>query len=120
MKQEGIECKKCKKYNTCDTTCIYVDNVVDDNKGDYALSLEYNDERLTEDYKDVLNDLRAGLEKRQREINIEHIKQIRDLRLRAIATMIYAGIPVVDIATLLNKSESQIYRIIKKGKKSKR
>lgn len=112
---KALLCKNCAHYETCEKPCIYVDNIAYDGTKKDEFSFCFDDNRITADYKEILEEIKKGAEKRKRNINIESIRNIKDMRLRAIATMIYAKISIMDIANLLNRSESQIYRIIKKG-----
>ncbi|MBF0517703.1 MAG: hypothetical protein HQK97_11420 [Nitrospirae bacterium] len=105
-------CMRCKKYIGCDETCVYVERILAVKS--YCPEISMDDNVLTRDYKEVLNDLREGKEQLKK-VNIGKIRQIKDIRLRAIASMIYSKISIFEIAALLDKSVSQIYRIVNRG-----
>ena len=48
-------------------------------------------------------------------VDIGRIRAIEDIRVRAVAAMIYARLQMKDIARVMEKSESQVYRMIHKG-----
>ncbi|MBF0319057.1 MAG: hypothetical protein HQL01_04550 [Nitrospirae bacterium] len=105
-------CMRCKKYMTCNETCVYVDRIL--SLKSYSQECQMDDTVQMCDYKDVLNELREGKEV-SRKIHIGKIRQIKDIRLRAIALLIYGKISIFEIAALLDKSVSQIYRIVNRG-----
>ncbi|MCG6551592.1 MAG: hypothetical protein L7F77_04640 [Candidatus Magnetominusculus sp. LBB02] len=105
-------CMRCKKYITCEETCVYVDMLLPVNT--YSPEITADDNVLTADYKEVLNELREGREQLKK-VNIGKIRRIKDVRLRAIAGMIYSRVSIFEIAALLDKSVSQIYRIVSRG-----
>ncbi|MBF0456892.1 MAG: hypothetical protein HQK99_03250 [Nitrospirae bacterium] len=105
-------CMRCKKYISCNETCVYVDMLLPVIPNSPEVPVDGN--VLTRDYKEVLNDLREGKEMFKK-IHIGKIRQIKDIRLRAIASMIYGKISIFEIAALLDKSVSQIYRIVGRG-----
>lgn len=80
----------------------------------YSPEITADDNVLTADYKEVLNELREGREQLKK-VNIGKIRRIKDVRLRAIAGMIYSRVSIFEIAALLDKSVSQIYRIVSRG-----
>jgi hypothetical protein len=105
-------CMRCKKYITCVEACVYVDRIL--SMKSYSPEYVADDNVLMCDYKEVLNELREGRDVTKK-IHIGKIRQIKDVRLRAIAVMIYAKISIFEIAALLDKSVSQIYRIVNRG-----
>ncbi|MBF0345894.1 MAG: helix-turn-helix domain-containing protein [Nitrospirae bacterium] len=112
--KDGLSCYKCRNYLKCKEACVYVEEILKREEPAFEAALEYEDSRLTKDYKDVLAEIKEALLKRNK-INIGKIRQIKDARLRAIAVMLYARLPVTEIAALLQKSKSQIYRYIQRG-----
>ncbi|MBF0553034.1 MAG: hypothetical protein HQK96_00585 [Nitrospirae bacterium] len=109
----AVSCMRCKKYISCNETCVYVDRILPVNSHTKEI-LTSDDNVLMRDYKEVLNELREVREMNKK-INIGKIRQIKDIRLRAIASMIYSKISIFEIAALLDKSVSQIYRIVNSG-----
>ncbi|KWT91877.1 hypothetical protein [Candidatus Magnetominusculus xianensis] len=113
VSKKGVtSCMQCKKYISCNETCVHVDRILPSIP--YSPEITMNDNVLTHDYKEVLNALREGKEQIKK-VNIGKIRQIKDVRLRAIALMIYGKISIFEIAALLDKSVSQIYRIVNRG-----
>ncbi|MBF0568281.1 MAG: helix-turn-helix domain-containing protein [Nitrospirae bacterium] len=108
-----LTCQQCEKHTTCTEMCIYVEKKLSHVSNEIP-SLGHDEKAIIADYKDVLTELRAGKESRLK-INIDKIRKIKDLRLRALALLIYGKITIADIARFFGKSPSQIYRIIKKG-----
>ncbi|MBF0606863.1 MAG: hypothetical protein HQL61_04825 [Magnetococcales bacterium] len=107
-------CHRCRNYIRCNEACIYVEEILKREESSFEATLQYEDERLTKDYNEVLVEIREALVGHNK-INISKIRQIKDIKLRAIAVMLYARVPVVEIAELFRKSRSQIYRYIQKG-----
>ncbi|MBF0487822.1 MAG: hypothetical protein HQK98_06645 [Nitrospirae bacterium] len=107
-----VSCMRCKKYISCNETCVYVDRILSANS--HAKEILTSDNVQMRDYKEVLNELRE-VRDMSKKINIGKIRQIKDVRLRAIALMIYGKISIFEIAALLDKSVSQIYRIVGRG-----
>ncbi|KJU82864.1 hypothetical protein MBAV_004945 [Candidatus Magnetobacterium bavaricum] len=107
-------CHKCRNYIKCKEACIYVEEILHRQELPFEATLQYEDSRLTKDYNEVLVEIREALIGRSK-INISKIRQLKDVKLRAIAVMLYARLPVADIADLLQKSKSQVYRYIQKG-----
>ncbi|KJR41567.1 Resolvase, helix-turn-helix region domain protein [Candidatus Magnetoovum chiemensis] len=67
----------------------------------------------------MIYDLINGRRAVEAGLNIDKIREIADLHIRAIATMLYGDISIGEIAKILNKSRSQIYRIINRAAASK-
>ncbi|MBF0317708.1 MAG: helix-turn-helix domain-containing protein [Nitrospirae bacterium] len=107
-------CHRCRNYIRCKEACIYVEEILRAEESPFEATLQYEDSRLTKDYNEVLTEIREALIGRSK-INIAKIRRLPDLKLRAIAVMLYAGLPVAEIADLLQKSTSQVYRYIRKG-----
>ncbi|MBF0537063.1 MAG: helix-turn-helix domain-containing protein [Nitrospirae bacterium] len=110
----GRSCRRCRNYIRCKEACVYVEEILRRQELPFETNLQYEDARLTRDYNEVLVEIREAAMGRNR-INIGKIRQIRDIKLRAIAVMLYARLPVVEIADLLQKSKSQVYRYLQKG-----
>ena len=109
------ECVQCQKYFTCDVPCVYVEEQLDP-VGSKDKIVKYDDGIYTESYN---NQISEGLEQKQRhEITLEAIKGIGDRRLRVVASLIYCGFRVIEIAEIVRLSESQVYRIVKRGVKN--
>ncbi|MBV6342485.1 hypothetical protein [Candidatus Magnetobacterium casense] len=111
-------CEGCKKYDTCTEPCVYLDAIL---SGEECVSSElpaliaYDDNIATKDYKEVLSEacVLSDVER------IDKIKRIDSLYLRAVASMLVVGLPVVEIASLLKKSRTQVYRDINNGYRRK-
>ncbi|MBF0554127.1 MAG: hypothetical protein HQK96_06145 [Nitrospirae bacterium] len=110
MNSELLLCTDCRKYAGCKEVCVYVEQGLPalDSK-DFCLS-ELNDRTIIQDYKKIITEIAEGQQWRRR-INIDNIRTIKNIRLRAIAGMLYGEISVRQISELLNISASQIYRI---------
>ncbi len=109
-------CEGCKKYETCTEPCVYLDAIVSGEEcASSDLIVEYDDNIVMADYKEVLSEacVLSDVER------IDKIKRIDSLYLRAIASMLMVGLPVVEIASLLKKSRTQVYRDINNGYRRK-
>jgi hypothetical protein len=107
-------CTLCKHYVKCDEPCVYVDRIVGCLDDDEDRHSEFDEETIPQDYMEVINELRQGIAGR-RKVDIGRIRAIEDIRIRAVAAMIYARLQMKDIARVMEKSESHIYRMIHKG-----
>ncbi|MBF0402982.1 hypothetical protein [Candidatus Magnetominusculus xianensis] len=114
MSRSIVECTACRKYITCEETCIHVEKELVPTEYTVAVTDELAI-HINRDYKEVLNEIRDGIEKRKK-IDMDKITAIQDVTLRAIAAMIYAGIKIPEIAAIINKSQAQTYRIIEAGR----
>jgi hypothetical protein len=110
----GRPCTLCRHYATCAEPCVYVDRIAGGLDDDEDRHVDLNEERMPQRYREVIDELRQGVSGR-RKVDIGRIRGIEDIRLRAVAAMIYARLNMKDIARVLEKSESQIYRLIHKG-----
>jgi len=108
-------CTLCRHYATCAEPCVYVDRIAGGLEDDEDRHVEFNEERVPQHYMEVINDLRQGFSCGRRKVDIGRIRAIEDIRVRAVAAMIYARLQMKDIARVMEKSESQVYRMIHKG-----
>lgn len=111
------DCQECLKIATCFTPCKYI-SVLHELGG----KIKPLKERLSPpDISDMVNpgDYKAVLsEQRENKLNsmpctIKEIRDIPDSLKRAVAAMLYAELPIMDICIVLDKSESTIRRICK-------
>lgn len=111
------DCVGCANIDKCFHPCLYLQTVREitnyTNKPLYEMLAppDIQDDRIhTRDYKELLvNNQQAR--QQIKNINISEIREIYDLRLRAIAAMLYADISQQDIARLLKVTVRRIRQI---------
>lgn len=117
-------CKKlCRQYNTCLEPCDIIEGQLKD-KGLRELlpppditSINRIDTSSNPPhsigYKDVLQ---ANIEARRDYIptTIKEVRSIHDKLQRAVAAMLYAELPITDIAIIIDKSTRTVRRICKR------
>ncbi|MBF0487554.1 MAG: hypothetical protein HQK98_05275 [Nitrospirae bacterium] len=86
--------------------CIYVEKRLS-HVSNGIPQLGHDEKAIIADYKDVLTELKAGKESRVK-INIDKIRKIKDLRLRALALLIYGKITIAEIARFFGNPSSDI------------
>jgi hypothetical protein len=106
-------CTLCRHYASRAEPCVYVDRIAGGLEDDEN-NVEFNEEHVPKRYMEAINDLRQGFSCGRRKVDIGRIRAIEDIRIRAIAAMIYARLQMKDIARVMEKSESQVYRMIHK------
>ena len=128
-----LTCQDCSKIKTCMKTCVFIDRLAG-NGGSTKEKLpppnpledicygcedvkDCNGQCSRTDYK--LN-LLETLKQREtfREGVVLNIRELQDVRLKAISALLYVDFKVADIpyaGELLNIKERRIYQIIKEG-----
>jgi len=123
------DCNGCTHYIACTTPCKYlsiVKGMAGRNKAlqerlappDISIinNLEYlpgDTEPTNIDYKTMLT---RNKEARDSAVNItiKELREIPDILKRAVAVMLYAEIPIEDVAIIIDKSTSTVRRICKR------
>ncbi|MBF0516385.1 MAG: helix-turn-helix domain-containing protein [Nitrospirae bacterium] len=112
MENEGVLCTDCRKYAGCKEVCVFIEQeLLELDSRDYYIP-EINDNAIVIDYKTILNEIAQGQQWKRR-VTIENIRTITDIRLRAVAAMLYGGLSAKQISKMLNISLSTLYRIIR-------
>ena len=99
-------CGGCSNVGKCQSLClplVWVDGNV--SRKENLLKDPYSYPNESSDYNEILSNLMDE----KRENHIEEIRTIENFRTRAIASMIYASIPVSKVADILGCSRSIIY-----------
>ena len=105
----ALTCKECSKDTSCKNPCIFIDHLAGRGKGRReALAPPLPDE--DKDYKKILIMMQQSIES-NRNTTIKEVRQIPDINIRTIAALLYAQIPIKDIAYQLDKSERTIRRL---------
>jgi hypothetical protein len=103
-------CAGCKNKGRCESPCSPL-NWID---GNVPRRENFINEAMLKfnhpDYKDVLYDLSCHKNPQDRR---EDIKQITDIRIRAICAMLAVDIPKAEIASLLSISRVHLYRLLR-------
>jgi hypothetical protein len=102
-----LTCQECSKKEHCKAPCIFVDKIAGGKKSCRELIPPPEPPETGRDYKEVLIELQLS---RVKQYNISDIRDINDIRVRAIAAMTYANISKADQARMMNISVRTIER----------
>ena len=113
-----LTCKDCPKFKGCNKLCIFMDKLAGSGRSTKELLPPPEPPDNGFDYKDILLEIQVARSARRRR-NIADIRELSNMRLKAITALLYAGFSVSDIpyiVELLDIKERRLYQIIEDAK----